>query len=113
MDPAHLAFLHTLPGSEGFTGDLAALGEWDFMETTAGMVYIDTRRQGDKVWVRVADFIPPNIHQFPPNADPMAQRTTISRPMATTWAVPIDDTHTMQIGFRRAPEGRELRRDAG
>ena len=26
MDPAHLAFLHTLPGSEGFTGDLAALG---------------------------------------------------------------------------------------
>jgi len=42
------------------------------METTAGMVYIDTRRQGDKVWVRVADFIPPNIHQFPPNADPMA-----------------------------------------
>jgi len=113
MDPAHLAFLHTLPGSEGFTGDLAALGEWDFMETSAGMVYIDTRRQGDRVWVRVADFIPPNIHQFPPNADPMAQRTAINRPAATTWAVPIDDTHTMQIGFRRAPEGRELRRDAG
>ena len=113
MDPAHLAFLHTLPGSEGFTDDLAALGEWDFMETTAGMVYIDTRRQGDKVWVRVADFIPPNIHQFPPNTDPMAQRTTINRPVATTWAVPIDDTHMMQIGFRRAPEGRALRREAG
>src|ERR671923_914345 len=113
MDPAHLAFLHTLPGSEGFTGDLAVLGEWDYMETTAGMVYIDTRRQGDKVWVRVADFIPPNIHQFPPNADPMAQRTTINRPVATTWAVPIDDTHMMQIGFRRALEGRVLRRDAG
>jgi len=113
MDPAHLAFLHTLPGSEGFTGDLAALGEWDFMETTAGMVYIDTRRQGDRVWVRVADFIPPNIHQFPPNADPMVQRTSMNRPAATTWAVPIDDTHTLQIGFRRAPEGRELRRDAG
>jgi nitrite reductase/ring-hydroxylating ferredoxin subunit len=113
MDPAHLAFLHTLPGSEGFTGDLAALGEWDFMETTAGMVYIDTRRQGDKVWVRVADFIPPNIHQFPPNADPMAQRTTMNRPTATRWAVPVDDTHTMQIGFNRASEGREVRMGAG
>ena len=113
MDPAHLAFLHTLPGSEGFTGDLAALGEWDFMETTAGMVYIDTRRQGDKIWVRVADFIPPNIHQFPPNADPMVQRTTINRPTATRWAVPIDDTHTMQIGFNRAAEGREVRMGAG
>ena len=72
MDPAHLAFLHTLPGSQGFTDDLGALGEWDWMETPVGMVYIDTRRQGDRVWVRVADFILPNIHQFPPNADPMA-----------------------------------------
>jgi len=113
MDPAHLAFLHTLPGSEGFTGDLAALGEWDYMETTAGMVYIDTRRQGAKVWVRVADFIPPNIHQFPPNTDPLALRTGINRPTATRWAVPIDDTHTMQIGFNRAPEGREVRMGAG
>jgi len=113
MDPAHLAFLHTLPGSQGFTDDLGALGEWDWMETPVGMVYIDTRRQGDRVWVRVADFILPNIHQFPPNADPMALRTTINRPAATTWAVPLDDTHTMQIGFRRAPEGRELRRDGG
>ena len=113
MDPAHLAFLHTLPGSEGFTGDLAALGEWDYLETTAGMVYIDTRRQGDKVWVRVADFIPPNIHQFPPNADPMTLRTGVNRPTATRWAVPIDDTHTMQIGFHHAPEGRGVRLGAG
>jgi len=113
MDPAHLAFLHTLPGSVGFTGDLGALGEWDFMETPAGMVYIDTRRQGDRVWVRVADFIPPNIHQFPPNADPMAQRTSVNRPTATRWAVPVDDTHTMQIGFNRAPAGRQVRRDMG
>jgi nitrite reductase/ring-hydroxylating ferredoxin subunit len=113
MDPAHLAFLHTLPGSEGFTNDLEALGEWDYMETPAGMVYIDTRRQGEKVWVRVADFIPPNMHQFPPNADPMTQRTTVNRPTATRWAVPIDDTHTMQIGFNRAPADREPRRGAG
>src|SRR6201984_3067311 len=113
MDPAHLAFLHTLPGSQGFTEDLGALGEWDWMETPAGMVYIDTRRQGDRVWVRVADFIPPNIHQFPPNAAPMANRTVITRPAATTWAVPLDDTHTMQIGYYRAPEGQEVRRGAG
>jgi hypothetical protein len=113
MDPAHLAFLHTLPGSQGFTEDLGALGEWDWMETPAGMVYIDTRRQGDRVWVRVADFIPPNIHQFPPNADPMAKRTVINRPAATTWAVPLDDAHTMQIGYYRAPEGQEVRRGSG
>jgi hypothetical protein len=77
------------------------------------MVYIDTRRDGDRIWVRVADYILPNIHQFPPNADPMAQRNSINRPLATTWAVPLDDTHTMQIGYYHAPGGRELRRGAG
>jgi hypothetical protein len=43
----------------------------------------------------------------------MAQRNSISRPAATTWAVPLDDTHTMQIGYYRTPEGREPRRGAG
>ena len=43
----------------------------------------------------------------------MAKRTVINRPAATTWAVPLDDTHTMQIGFYRAPEGEEPRRGAG
>ena len=33
--------------------------------------------------------------------------------MATTWAVPLDDTHTMQIGYYRAPEGKEPRRGSG
>jgi phenylpropionate dioxygenase-like ring-hydroxylating dioxygenase large terminal subunit len=113
MDPAHLQFLHTLPGSDGFSDDFKMKPEWDWMETPVGMVYIDTRRQGDRVWVRVADFILPNIHQFPPNADPMALRNSINRPQATTWAVPLDDNHTMQIGYYRAPEGKEMRRGAG
>jgi len=113
MDPAHLQFLHTLPGSDGFTDDFKMQPEWDWMETPVGMVYIDTRRQDDSVWVRVADFILPNIHQFPPNADPMALRNSVNRPQATTWAVPLDDTHTMQIGYFRAPEGKDMRRGTG
>jgi phenylpropionate dioxygenase-like ring-hydroxylating dioxygenase large terminal subunit len=113
MDPAHLQFLHTLPGSEGFTDDFKQKPEWDWMETPVGMVYLDTRRDGERVWVRVADFILPNIHQFPPNSDPMALRNTISRAQATTWAVPLDDTHTMQIGYYRAPEGKDMRRGTG
>ena len=113
MDPAHLQFLHTLPGSDGFTDDFKMQPEWDWMETPVGMVYIDTRRQDDSVWVRVADFILPNIHQFPPNADPIALRNSVNRPQATTWAVPLDDTHTMQIGYYRAPEGKDMRRGTG
>ena len=110
MDPAHVAFLHTLPGSEGFSDDFKELAEWDWMETPVGMVYIDTRRYEDKVWVRVADFILPNIHQFPPNVEPVSVRNTFNRPQATTWAVPLDDTNTMQIGYYRAPEGKDPQR---
>src|SRR5205085_10043945 len=111
--PYHITLQNTWTGSKRCTEDLKELGEWDWMETPVGMVYIDTRRQDDRVWERVADFILPNIHQFPPNADPMALRNSINRPMATTWAVPLDDTHTMQIGYYRAPEGREPRRGSG
>jgi phenylpropionate dioxygenase-like ring-hydroxylating dioxygenase large terminal subunit len=113
MDPAHLLYLHTLPGSEGFHDDFKMRPEWDWMETPVGMVYIDSRRRDDQVWVRVADLILPNIHQFPANADPMSMRNSITRPQATTWAVPLDDTHTMQIGYYRTPEGKEPRRGNG
>ena len=57
------------------------------------------------MWIRIADFIPPNIHQFPPNLLPIDQRTEINHPMATTWTVPLDDTNTMQIGFHRTKAG--------
>jgi len=113
MDPAHLQFLHTLPGSQGFVDDFKTQPEWDWMETPAGMVYIDTRRQDDLVWVRAADFIPPNIHQFPPNDQVLGPRNSIQRPQATFWAVPIDDENTMQIGFYRAPEGKTVRGGVG
>jgi hypothetical protein len=43
----------------------------------------------------------------------MALRNSINRPQATTWAVPLDDTHTMQIGYRLTPEGKEPRQGAG
>jgi hypothetical protein len=42
--------------------------------------------------------------------DPVALRNTVNRPQATTWAVPLDDTHTMQIGYYRAPEGKDPQR---
>jgi phenylpropionate dioxygenase-like ring-hydroxylating dioxygenase large terminal subunit len=113
MDPAHLQFLHTLPGSVGFVDDFKVQPEWDWMETPVGMVYIDTRRQDDLVWIRVADFIAPNIHQFPTNGEVLSARNSIGRPEATIWAVPIDDNQTMLMGYYRAPEGKVVRRDVG
>ena len=64
MDPVHTAFLHALSSGYQFTEAFGVVPELDWMTTEAGMVYIATRRVGELVWVRVCDFMPPNVHQF-------------------------------------------------
>ena len=104
MDPAHLYFLHTTVSKVQFKDDLAIQSEMDFMEVpTGGMVYVDTRRLGDKAWVRIADYIPPYIHQFLLN--PPGERQPVKHSERTHWAVPVDDTHTMFMGLARLKEG--------
>ena len=112
MDPAHFLFLHGRPGSIGFTEEFRGVGELDFMETPIGPVCIDTRRLGDWVWVRVSDYVPPNMHQGCVVDRSPAQRG-VQPPTVTTWIVPIDDTHTMNLALTRAREGDELHRKAG
>jgi hypothetical protein len=86
-----------------FKDDLAIKSEMDFMEVpTGGMVYVDTRRLGDKAWVRLADYIPPYIHQFLLN--PPGERQSVKHAERTHWAVPVDDTHTMFMGLARLKE---------
>ena len=68
MDPAHLDFLHTIDGSQGFTPDLRNRADWEYMETPIGMVFVASRRVGDAVWVRMTDFIAPTSTSGPPPA---------------------------------------------
>ena len=68
--------------------------ELDWVTTEAGMVYIATRRVGELVWVRVCDFMPPNVHQFTREIEEAAAAKPASRPVIIRWAVPNDDTQT-------------------
>jgi nitrite reductase/ring-hydroxylating ferredoxin subunit len=94
MDPVHTAFLHALSSGYQFTEAFGAVPELDWALTEAGMVYIATRRVGDLVWVRVCDYMPPNVHQFTREIEEAAQEKPASRPVIIRWAVPNDDTHT-------------------
>jgi len=60
-------------------------------------MYIATRRIGDLVWVRVADFMAPNVHQFTREIEDATREKAASRPVVIRWAVPIDDTHTWNM----------------
>ncbi len=94
MDPVHTAFLHALSSGYQFTEAFGVVPEIDWHLTEAGMVYVATRRVGDLVWVRVADFMPPNVHQFTREIEDAVEAKPASRPVIIRWAVPNDDTHT-------------------
>jgi nitrite reductase/ring-hydroxylating ferredoxin subunit len=94
MDPVHTAFLHALSSGYQFTEAFGAVPELDWRMTEAGMVYIATRRLADLVWVRVCDFMPPNVHQFTREIEEAREPRENSRPVIIRWAVPSDDLHT-------------------
>jgi len=97
MDPVHTSFLHAISSGYHFTEAFGALAELDWEETPYGMMYIATRRLGDLVWVRVADFMAPNVHQFTREIEEATEEKPATRPVVIRWAVPIDDTHTWNM----------------
>lgn len=104
MDPAHTAFLHTIVSGAQFTEEFGMIPELDFIETPVGLVYIATRRVGDNVWIRMNDFIPPNVHQVASSYEDGKQEHGFDRPWLTQWSVPVDDTETLNIRIRHYSE---------
>lgn len=104
MDPVHAVFLHTRSSQAQFSEAYGLLGVFEWQDSPLGMIYIASRRVGPNVWVRINDLILPNIIQVPPNGEDGETEKINSRPGATIWSVPIDDTHTMNINMRQ-PEG--------
>jgi nitrite reductase/ring-hydroxylating ferredoxin subunit len=94
MDPVHTAFLHARSSGDQFTAAFGAVPEMDWRITEAGMVYIATRRVGDLVWIRVCDFMPPNVHQFTREIEEATAPKAASRPVIIRWAVPNDEHAT-------------------
>ena len=97
MDPVHTSFLHALSSGYHFTPAFGALAELEWHETAYGMIYVATRRVGDFVWVRICDFMAPNVHQFTRELEEAAGERIAYRPVVIRWAVPLDDTQTMNF----------------
>ena len=113
-DPSHTVFLHTIPGNRGFSEDLSQLCEWAFMESPLGLISVDIRRVGDLVWVRVGDYISPNITSGPDvahGAEERSKRNYLGRSERVAWTVPVDDTTCIRFGVRPVRDGVEPARD--
>jgi nitrite reductase/ring-hydroxylating ferredoxin subunit len=105
MDPAHLEFLHAIEGSQ-FIDELKVQSVLDWMDSPSGIICTATRRVEDKIWLRMNEYLPPNLRQFG-GSNRSVREVHIARARTTTWSVPLDDTHTMIIGFRRIGENEE------
>jgi nitrite reductase/ring-hydroxylating ferredoxin subunit len=99
MDPIHASFLHMI-GFAQFGSAWSELPELDFRGTPIGMIYVNTARAGGNIWVRSNDAILPNISQSAANWVTGESKNLFSRASMTRWKVPIDDSNTIQIGWR-------------
>ena len=116
-DPLHTTFLHTRSSSTQFltldgrpSTEFGDPGLVDYMETPVGMIYINTRRVENEIWVRTGEIIPPCMQQTPghpgfPFEYPEGKQEVSLSPRFIKWNVPVDDTHTMAIRFYRVQEG--------
>jgi nitrite reductase/ring-hydroxylating ferredoxin subunit len=110
-DPIHNAFLHAIVSGQQFSPAFKVLPVLEFPETPMGYLSMATRKVGDFVFIRASDMMLPNVGQFP-NGLNMAQKESFGlRPYLTRWAVPLDDTHSLYVGFAHLnhynnPEGK-------
>jgi len=65
---------------------------------------IHTRRVGELVWIRLGDYMMPNVDQFAPTSLVPNEELEFGPPYMTAWTVPVDDTHTMSFQFRYVRE---------
>ncbi len=99
MDPIHLTFLHTRLFGVQFEPVYGEIPTMEWMETPAGMLYATVRRWGDHLYLRSNDMILPNIARIAGIDDAEGETLFDRRGSALNWVVPVDDTHSINIGW--------------
>lgn len=112
QDPVHVVWLHARNAGAHFDASNEAEQELDFVATPLGMMNVQTRRWGGMVWTRTVECILPNLNQTGAIWEDAAAEKAFQRVGMTRWVVPVDDTHSLQIGWRHLgphldPKGRD------
>ena len=99
VDVMHHVFLHAASSGVQFTPAFGTLPVFEEFETPIGLLSASTRRLGHTLWARMADMIMPNLAQFG-GAFVDGSKAQYARAGFTRWVVPVDDTHSLYIGYR-------------
>lgn len=120
LDPIHTSFLHSRMSRIQFSEGFGELGQLDFFDRGQWLLGTNTRRVGDNLWFRVNELVLPNFTQAGAAfATDGTQRRLYGRSAFNRWVLPIDDEHSVAIGWAsfgprgdpmeyNTPEGPEL-----
>jgi len=100
QDPVHVVYLHTRMTGAQFGDASGAEQELDFVETPLGMMNVQTRFWKNHYWNRTTESILPNCNQGGAIWETADTAKLFQRVAFLRWMVPIDDTHTVTIGWR-------------
>lgn len=112
QDPIHVPWLHARHAGAHFDESNAAEQELDFLSTPLGMMNVQSRRWGARVWTRTVECVLPNMNQTGAIWEAAREAKTFQRVGLTRWIVPIDDARSLQIGLRHLaphldPDGKD------
>lgn len=100
MDPAHTYTLHAIPqwrGMEHFAPSFGSRPTTIFTQTRNGFMYTAARKIGDKVWIRSADTMGPNMKRVGNIFEDAQQLRDFAYPFLTVWTTPMDDEHSVTL----------------
>ncbi|MEM7257929.1 MAG: Rieske 2Fe-2S domain-containing protein [Pseudomonadota bacterium] len=100
QDPIHVLHLHALSSGVQFGAASGVEQLIEYRDTPLGMMNIQTRRVGERLWTRTTDSILPNGNQTGAIWEEAESKKIFQRVSMLRWMVPIDDTHTLTIGWR-------------
>ncbi len=100
QDPIHVIHLHALSSGVQFGAASGVEQLIDYRTTPLGMMNVQTRRVGDHLWTRTTDSIFPNGNQTGAIWEEAEGKKIFQRVSMLRWMVPIDNTHTLTIGWR-------------
>lgn len=100
QDPIHVLHLHARSSGVQFGAASGIDQVIDYRATPLGMINIQTRRCGDYLWTRTTDSILPNGNQTGAIWEEAESEKIFQRVSMLRWMVPVDNTHTLTIGWR-------------
>jgi len=100
QDPIHVLHLHARSSGVQFGNASGVDQEIDYKTTPIGMINIQSRRVGDRLWVRSTESILPNGNQTGAIFEEAEQEKYFQRCAILRWMVPVNNTVTRTIGWR-------------